>query len=88
MGFSAEEAAILEMKTQLRLEIMKVVRKRKLTPRQLERLLDVPQPRVSELINGKISRMTADLLGKYLYRLGREIEIKTKTSRKRPAAIA
>jgi hypothetical protein len=44
--------------------------------------------RVSELVNGKISRMTADLLGKYLYRLGREIEIKTKTSRRRSAAIA
>ncbi|HJQ79071.1 MAG TPA: hypothetical protein VJ828_03905 [Lacipirellulaceae bacterium] len=43
--------------------------------------------RVSELINGKISGMTADLLGKYLYRLGREIEIKTKTSRKRSAVI-
>jgi predicted XRE-type DNA-binding protein len=88
LGFSAEEAAILEMKTQLHLEVMKVIKKRKLAPRQLEQLLDVPQPRVSELMNGKISRMTADLLGKYLYRLGREIEIKTKTSRKRLAAIA
>jgi predicted XRE-type DNA-binding protein len=88
LGFSAEEAAILEMKTQLHIEIMKVVRKRKLSPRQLELLLDVPQPRVSELVNGKISRMTADLLGKYLYRLGREVEIKTKTSGKRSAAIA
>jgi hypothetical protein len=36
LGFSAEVAAILEMKTQLHVEIMKVVRKRKLTPRQLE----------------------------------------------------
>jgi predicted XRE-type DNA-binding protein len=87
LGFSAEEAAILEVKTQLHLEIMKAIKKRKLTPRQLEKLLDVPQPRVSELVNGKISRMTADLLGKYLYRLGREIEIKTKTSRKRSAAL-
>ena len=86
LGFSAEEAAILEMKTQLHLEIMKVIKKRKLSPRQLEKLLDVPQPRVSELVNGKISRMTADLLGKYLYRLGREIE--TKTVRKHSAVVA
>jgi predicted XRE-type DNA-binding protein len=42
---------------------------------------------VSELINGKISRMTADLLAKYLYRLGREVAMTTKTSRKRAAAI-
>jgi predicted XRE-type DNA-binding protein len=51
-------------------------------------VLDVPQPRVSELMNGKISRMTADLLAKYLYRLGREVEMKTKTSRGRAAAMA
>jgi predicted XRE-type DNA-binding protein len=48
----------------------------------------VPQPRVSELLNGKISQMTADLLAKYLYRLGLEVEMKTKTSRRRAAAIA
>jgi predicted XRE-type DNA-binding protein len=58
------------------------------TPRQLEKLLDVPQPRVSELLNGKISRMTADLLAKYLYRLGREVTMTTKTSRGRAAAMA
>ena len=78
LGFSAEEAAILELKTQLHLEIMRVIEKRKLTPRQLEKLLDVQQPRVSELTSGKISRMTADLLTKYLYRLGREVKVKTK----------
>ena len=55
--------------------------------RQLEKVLGVPQPRVSELINGQISRMTADLLAKYLYRLGREVPMATKASRKRAGAI-
>jgi hypothetical protein len=32
--------------------------------------------------------MTADLLAKYLYRLGREVEMKTKRSRNRAAASA
>jgi len=88
LGFSPEEAAILRMKTQLHIEIMRAVEKKGLSPRQLEKVLDVPQPRVSELINGKISRMTADLLAKYLYRLGREVEMKTKASRRRAAAMA
>lgn len=88
LGFSPEEAAILRMKTQLHIEIMREIEKRRLTPRQLEKLLDVPQPRVSELTSGKISRMTADLLAKYLYRLGREVEMKTKQSRKRSAVVA
>ena len=55
LGFSPEEAAVLEVKLTLHNEIMKVVKKQNLTSRQLERLLDVPQPRVSELIGGKIS---------------------------------
>jgi predicted XRE-type DNA-binding protein len=88
LGFSPEEAAILRMKTQLHIEIMRAIEKNGLTPRQLEKVLDVPQPRVSELLNGKISRMTADLLAKYLYRLGREVEMKTKTTRRRRAARA
>jgi predicted XRE-type DNA-binding protein len=78
LGFSAEEAAILRLKTQLHIEIMREIERRRLTPRQFEKLLDVPQPRVSELVNGKISRMTADLLTKYVYRLGREITFKTR----------
>jgi predicted XRE-type DNA-binding protein len=88
LGFTAEEAAILQLKTQLHIEIMRAIRQQKLTPRQLEKVLCVPQPRVSELVNGKISRMTADLLTKYLYRLGREVTMKTKTSRSRAAAMA
>ena len=68
------------MQIQLPIEVMRAIEKQRLTPRQLKKVLDVPQPRVSELIDGKISRMTADLLAKYLYRLGREVEMKTKTS--------
>lgn len=88
LGFTAEEAAILHLKTQLHIEIMRAIRQQRLTPRQLEKVLGVPQPRVSELMNGKISRMTADLLAKYLYRLGREVTMKTKASQGNAAALA
>ena len=53
---------------------------------RVEEALDVPQPRVSELLNGKTSRMTTDLLAKYFCRLGREIEIKTEIGQ-RPARL-
>jgi predicted XRE-type DNA-binding protein len=89
LGFSPDEAASIELKLQLHREIMKVVRTRKLTPRQLEKLLDVPQPRVSELVNGKIfERMTSDRLVTYLHRLGRAVEIRTKPDRPRPTEAA
>jgi predicted XRE-type DNA-binding protein len=51
------------------------VKKRKLRPRQLEKILDQPQPRISELLNGKISKMSAEKLAGYLSRLGVEIKI-------------
>lgn len=88
MGVTSEEAAVLRMKTALHIEILKAVEKKKLTPRQLEKLLDIPQPRVSELLHGKISRMSADLLTKYLYRLGREINVSTKAGTWQQAATA
>ena len=77
LGFSTEQAAVLELKLALHNEIMKVVKKQKLTSRQLKKLLDVTQSRASELLNGKISQMTADRLTKYLYRLGRQVKVTT-----------
>ena len=43
VGFSTEQAAVLELKLSLHNEIMKVVEKQKLTSRQLEKILDVAQ---------------------------------------------
>lgn len=82
LGFSSEEAAVLAMKTQLHIEIMKAIMKQGLTRSQVEKLLDIPQPRVSELMSGKISGVTADRLTKYLYRLGREVRVSTKAGGK------
>ncbi len=77
LGFSPEQAAVLEVKLTLHNELMKVVEKQKLTSRQLEKILDIPQPRASELLNGKVSHMTVDRLTKYLYRLGRQVNVST-----------
>ncbi len=77
LGFSTEEAAVLELKLTLHNEIMKVVEKKKLSSKDIQKLLDVSQPKASDLLNGKISQMTADRLTKYLYRLGRQIKVTT-----------
>jgi predicted XRE-type DNA-binding protein len=89
LGFSPEEVAAIDLKVQLHREIMKVVKARRLTSRQLEQLLDVPQPRVSELLNGKIfERMSSDRLANYLRRLGRTVEVRTKPEKPRPIEAA
>jgi predicted XRE-type DNA-binding protein len=75
LGFSPEEAAAIKLKANLHAEIMRIVEKKKLKSRQLEKILDQPQPRISELLNGKISNVSAEKLAGYLSRLGVEIRI-------------
>ena len=76
LGFSPDEVAALKLKTDLHMEIMKIIEKRKLKSRELEKILNQPQPRISELLNGKISKTSAEKLAGYLSRLGAEIKIK------------
>src|SRR5688500_6833056 len=76
LGFSPYEAAAIKLKTDLHIEIIKIVEKRKLKSRDLEKILDQPQPRISELLNGKISNTSAEKLAGYLSRLGVEIKVK------------
>ena len=78
LGFSPEEAAAIKLKASLHAEILRLVEKRKLKSRQLEKILDQPQPRISELLNGKISKVSAEKLVGYLSRLGVEIKASTR----------
>jgi len=41
----------------------------------LESILDQPQLRISDLLNGKISKMSSAKLAGYLFRLGIEVNI-------------
>ena len=52
-----------------------MVDKRKLKSRDLEKSLDQPQLWISEPLNGKISKMSAEKLAGYLSRLGVEIKV-------------
>lgn len=88
LGFSTEEAAVLELKLTLHGEIMKVVERKNLKSRDVEKLLDISQPKASDLLNGKIAQMTADRLTKYLHRLGRRVKITTTVARARGKQVA
>ena len=70
LGFSPEQAAILKFKADLYQAILKHARK--YSPKQLQAILAEPQPRVSELLNGKIANKSVDKLLYYAGRLGIE----------------
>jgi predicted XRE-type DNA-binding protein len=70
LGLSGEQATVLKFKAELYQVILKHARK--YSPKQLQVILAEPQPRVSELLNGKIANKTVDKLLHYAGRLGIE----------------
>jgi len=81
LGFSPEEATILKFKADLYQAILKHARK--YSPKQLRTILAEPQPRVSELLNGKIANKSVDKLLCYAGRLGIEAKARFPQTNKR-----
>ena len=76
LGFPPEQATALKFKAELYQAILKCAKR--YSQKELQVILGEPQPRVSELLNGKIANKTVDKLLHYAGRLG--IEPKAKFS--------
>lgn len=74
LGFSPEQATALKFKAQLYQAILKY--SQKYSQKELQAILGEPQPRVSELLNGKIANKSVDKLLYYAGRLGIEAKAK------------
>ena len=84
LGFSPEEAAALKLKAELHSKVVKSAAR--YSQKQLQTILDEPQPRVSDLLRGKMSKFSLEMLVIYAEKLGLRTEIKTKKVRSRGAA--
>lgn len=82
IGFSPPEAQNLRVRAELMIELIRIVRSRKLSQVGASKLFGVSQPRVSDLMTGKIDRFSIDALVQMLSRSGRRVEIVTKPSRR------
>ncbi len=83
LGFSPEHATALKFKAELYQAILKCAKK--YSQKELQVILGEPQPRVSELLNGKIANKSVDKLLYYAGRLG--IEAKTKFTQERKEVV-
>jgi predicted XRE-type DNA-binding protein len=70
IGFSRTEAANLKLRADLMLELRQVIKTRNLTQIEAAKLFDVTQPRVSDIVRGKIHLFTIDTLVTMLARAG------------------
>ncbi len=62
LGFEPEEALNLKVRSDLMIEISKLIEERGLTQTAAADLLRVTQPRISDLVRGKIDRFSVDSL--------------------------
>jgi predicted XRE-type DNA-binding protein len=70
LGFAPETALELKLKAELHLGILKLIRKHRYSPRDLEECFGIEQPRVSELMRGKLHTMGIKKLLEYADKLG------------------
>jgi len=75
LGFSRAQADVLTMKAELHSRIVR--RARHFKQRELQRILHESQPRISDLMRGKIAKFSLDTLIKYAQALDMRPEIRT-----------
>lgn len=74
IGFPREEAENLKVRADLMIQISKLIRSRRLTQAQAAALFGVTQPRVSDLVRGKIERFSIDTLVAMLGHAGVQVQ--------------
>ena len=77
LGFDADEAEHLRIRSALMATLRKVLQDQKLTQARAADLLDVSQPRVSDLVRGKIDLFSIDALVDMLARAGVRVDVRT-----------
>lgn len=73
LGFSDDEAENLKARADLMIELTQLIEARELTQTAAAELLGVTQPRVSDLMRGKIDRFSVDTLIEMLGHAGASV---------------
>ncbi len=81
-GFRAEESEHLLIRADLLIQVQRRVAARKLKQAEVAKLLRVSQPRVSDLLRGRIDLFSTDMLIDMLARLGIAVHLVLKPARR------
>ena len=86
LGFGPEEAQHLLVRSELMLKIEKLLKEKGLTQAAAARSMGVSQPRVSDLLRGKIGLFSTDSLIDMLAKLGVTVRVAFAPSKSRRVA--
>ena len=75
LGFEPGEAAALQLRSRLAIELGRYIEAEGITQAVAAERFGVSQPRVSDLVRGKLDRFTIDALVTMLARVGRRVEV-------------
>ncbi|HYS06047.1 MAG TPA: helix-turn-helix transcriptional regulator [Candidatus Dormibacteraeota bacterium] len=82
LGFRREEAEHLLVRADLMIQVQKLITTRRLKQREAAKVLRVSQPRVSDLLRGRIDLFSTDALIDMLARLGARVHLSVKPGRR------
>jgi predicted XRE-type DNA-binding protein len=80
LGFGAEEAANLKLRAMLMVELEKYIQEKHLTQKRAAERLGVTQPRISDLMRGKIELFSVDTLITMLTHAGLRVDVRVRRS--------
>lgn len=86
LGFGHEEAESLRIRSELMVQLRLLIERRKLTQAAAAKLFGVTQPRVSDLVRGKIELFSIDTLVDMLARAKVKVQLRVQRSGPREAA--
>lgn len=77
LGYTPEEAAILQMRADLMAKLRKFIETSKLTQANTAKILCISQSRVSDLVRGKWEKFSLEMLVTLATRAGMHVSLKT-----------
>jgi predicted XRE-type DNA-binding protein len=75
LGFSKPEAAALQARVALAVEIERYIERNGLTQAKAAAAFEVPQPTISKIVRGDLSRLSLEYLLKMLARVGVSVQL-------------
>jgi len=85
---NAEEAADMKFRADLTLVLRDFFHEQKATQAQIGRMLGIPQPRVSELMAGKVNKFSSDKLIGFCAKVGIRFKLATvRAAKGRPSRV-
>lgn len=82
LGFSTDEAEHLKVRADLMIRLTRLIETKGLTQARAARLFGVSQPRISDLVRGKIARFSVDSLIEMLGHAGARVSVVVRRRRR------